>query len=273
MITHNLSIKTRHNSLNTKQIHILKMLYKFRFLTAPLLTHYKSLKSRHAMYRSLEILADQGYIGRRIEHNSNFQNKGIRYYLTPKGLSFAKEKFPISPHVRHAMYKNNSVSEDFIDRTIAIVRVYLAIRDCSTNTFHIFTKNELADFNYFPDPPLDLWLKRITATDKLPNDYLLEFVSDTPLFIIKKRIDALIEHFDSGLWEAETNTNYPAYLFVCNDGKIEQRLQDHFNKVFDSTGIVNLCVFTTTTKALFSSDKNTTAIWTNVTQPSSLKSL
>ncbi len=58
-----------HYPLNTKQLHILKLTYKFRFITAPLMARYLGLKSRHSMYEALERLVDRKYLGKRVDGN------------------------------------------------------------------------------------------------------------------------------------------------------------------------------------------------------------
>ena len=62
------TIKT-HYKLSEKQINLLIVIYKFRFVTALLLGQYKGITAQ-SMKRSLNILEDSGYIESQVyQHN------------------------------------------------------------------------------------------------------------------------------------------------------------------------------------------------------------
>ena len=62
------TIKT-HYKLSEKQINLLIVIYKFRFVTALLLGQYKGITAQ-SMKRSLNILEDSGYIESQVyRHN------------------------------------------------------------------------------------------------------------------------------------------------------------------------------------------------------------
>ncbi|MFI5270980.1 MAG: hypothetical protein ACHQT9_02970 [Candidatus Saccharimonadales bacterium] len=263
----------RHNALNAKQVHILKLTYKFRFITAPLLAEYKGLSSRHSMYMTLERLASQDYLGKRVDANTDFQNKGARYFLTPDSFKELRDKHGLSERTKFAIYKNKSVSEDYIDGYITVLRVYLALRNAYPDTFHIFTSTELMDYDYMPEYHPDLYLNRIKASKTGVNEYILYNLTSTQFYVFKKQFDKLLEHFDSGEWEAAVETDYPAILLVVSDGKQEKKLQEYIAKVMDNSGIDDLSIYTTTIKALLQKDIPNTAIWSKAQEPGVLTQL
>lgn len=55
---------TSTKQLTTQQLTILKIIYKFRFVTSDLIAHYRTT-SRIAAYKSLTVLHKSGYIERR----------------------------------------------------------------------------------------------------------------------------------------------------------------------------------------------------------------
>jgi hypothetical protein len=265
----------KYYPLNTKQLHILKLIHKFRFMTAPLLAQYKNLKSRHSMYMTLELLTQQEYLIKRIDRDVAFQSKGGRYYLARKSFKVLRDTQGYSKQSLHAMYKNNLVRESSVDIYIETIRFYLALRDSYPGTFHIFTRSELTDFSELPDPRPDLYLNSITASGDSSKEYLLYTFTDTQFFVFKKAFDAIIEHFDSDDWkeDVEDETDYPAVLIVCADSRLEQRVQQHIAAKLDNTGIDDLEMLTTSSKGLLNSNKANRTIWSDVLEPEVLVSL
>lgn len=222
---------TRYNALNTKQIHILKLAYKFRFITAPLLAEYKGLKSRHAMYVTLERLANQGYLLRR-KDDTPFNNKGIRYGLAAKGFKYLKE-VGVSNEALKPLYRNKDVLEEFVDHCVAALRVCLAIRAAHPDTFDIYCRTEMHDFEDFPQPRPDLFIRRKKPSKTKPNLYFVELWHDQPLFIAKKRLKNLINHYDTE-WPEET---YPTLLFILADERIAKNFQRYADSLLEDMGM------------------------------------
>jgi hypothetical protein len=229
---------TKHNTLNDKQLYILKLAYKFRFITAPLLAEYKDLKSRHSMYMTLELLAKQGYLLRR-KDNTPFSNKGIRYGLAPKALPILRAE-GLDEQVLHTMYRNKTVLEEFIDHQTTVLKLYIALRDPK---LHIFSKTEQYVFEDFPQPRSDLFIRHIKPLKSKPNLYFLELYHDQPLFIIKKRLKALIAHYDTE-WP---DPNYPTLLFVLADERTAKNFQKYADSLLEDMGMEEeIGVLTTT---------------------------
>ena len=218
----------KYNTLNDKQLYILKLAYKFRFLTAPLLTEYKGLKSRHSMYMTLELLAKQGYLLRR-KDLTPFSNKGIRYCLAPKALPILRAE-GLNDQVLHTMYRNKTVLEEFIDHQTTVLKLYIALRD---SKLHIFSKTEQYVFEDFPQPKPDLFIRRIKPLKTKPSLYFLELYHDQPLFITKKRLKALITHYDTE-WP---DSNYPTLLFVLANERTTQSFQMYAANLLEDLGM------------------------------------
>jgi len=262
---------TNHYPLNTKQLHILKLTYKFRFVTAPLMAQCIGLKSRHSMYEALERLVDQKYLGKRIDGNEGFTNRGARYYLAPKSFSILRD-IGLNQQVLKSMYKNKSVEISFIDHGVDVLRAYISLRAIYNDDFNVFTKSELGNYDYFPEPKQDLYLHRINKPTDEPWDYLFEIFVSTPTFIIKKRLAAYVDHFDSDYWQEVTKTAYPVLLVACPNPRVENTIRLHLIKTLDNMGIDELNIYTTTIEALISSG-GTKLIWSSVYDPKKLVSL
>jgi hypothetical protein len=251
---------TKHNSLNPKQTRILKLLFKFRYITPSLLLQYKEASSLSSLREALKILEDQQYIAKRYLKTYKLQGKGARYFLATKAIKLMRDEHDMDETSLHAMYKNKTVSEAFVDHHLDIFTAFMRISANYPKTFNVYTKYELGGLDYFPAPASDLYLSRIKPLEGSVNDYFLDIYTDTQFFIIKKRIEVLIEHYESGDWESKTKASYPTILFACPDSRTEIKLLAFVEKTLDNAGIDDLHVLTTTTKALLAPDKNGT-IW------------
>jgi hypothetical protein len=72
--------------LNTEQIQILEILYKFRFVSVAVLKEY-FIESNPGMnvFRRLETLEQQEFIAKRYFDNQRLLHKPVAYYLLPAG--------------------------------------------------------------------------------------------------------------------------------------------------------------------------------------------
>ncbi len=198
------------------------------------------------------------------------RGKAAEYYLSSKGITYLRDEQQLDKKVLHSFYKNKSVAQSFIDHNLDGAAVCVALRKSYPNTFEIFTKQEIAEYAYFPKVRPDIYLDRVTYADDIENEYMLEVFSEsTQLWVVRKRVLALIEHFDSGEWD-EAKTDYPSILLVLATKNAEKSLQAFVAKTLDDTGIDNLAVYTTTMEALNGSD---VAIWTDVQDTKELVSL
>lgn len=91
----------KHFRLNKNQLHILMLLFKFRFITIPLLTTYKNLKS-NSLHRVFAILVEEKYVHRKFDSSYNINRKPGIYYLSTKGMAALKGDVRINQATLHA---------------------------------------------------------------------------------------------------------------------------------------------------------------------------
>ncbi|MBQ68779.1 hypothetical protein CL689_01810 [Candidatus Saccharibacteria bacterium] len=247
-----------HYNLNAKQLHILTLLYKFRYATIPLLTSYKNLKS-NSLQRTLDILLEKEYIGRKFEPVFKIDRKPAIYYLSTKGIALLKDDPRFDPNVLHSYYKNKSISTAFMQHSIDTLAVFNALKRSYGDTYQIFTKQELSAFDDLPETKPDLYLRG-------DREYFITLSHDVQPFLIRKRLAEYITHSEEEGWSGGV---YPALLFVFADSNNEVRFLDFAKKSLESAGIDTdeLSIGATTIKAL--GDYRTSAIWTYARETSS----
>ena len=254
----------RRNKLNVKQLSLLKLIYKFRFVNADLVARHKGM-SRSAVNYSLAILLDQDLIGRRYGNSYRIAGKGAAYYLTPKALRLLKDSITLNEQVVRAIYKNKTVGEPFVDDKLTVMRAYLALRNSYPEAFNIFTPSELSGFSDLPEPKPSLYLSRKKSSATKHNDYVLDIIKDNRLFVTKIRVQQYIEHCESGKWG---EGDYPTVLLVLPDSRAEEKVLKTVESLLEDFDI-----YTTTIKALLGSNNSNKAIWSESFEPDELISL
>ncbi len=221
-----MSKQVKRYKLNAKQIHLLKLIYKFRFVTSSLMAQYKGISIAGCNY-AFKVLEGHELIARHFDKTYKLQGKAARYYLTNKGIKYLRDTQELDEQVLHAMYKNKSVTTSFIDHHITVLGAYLHFRDKYPDTFEVFTRSESRSFEDFPEPSPDLYLRRVRESDTMPNEYFLELHHDNQSFVAKKRLASLVENYEEE-WPDDT---HPTLLFALADARTEQNFQEHASKV------------------------------------------
>jgi len=242
----------KHYKLTPNQLHILILLYKFRFTTIPLLTAYKNLKS-NSLQRTFDILLAERYVERRFDRTFKIDRKPAIYYLSAKGIATLMTDPRFNSATLHSYYKNKSISNAFMQHTVDTLDAYNILMQSYGNKFEIFTKHEVAYFDDFSKTKPDLYLRG-------RKEYLIMLAHDTPPFLIRKRLIEYMTHFDEVGW---TNGDYPALLFVFADNRNEQRFLDFAHASLDNAGIeTNELLISTTTMRTLKHSTQANAIWT-----------
>ena len=218
------TIKT-HYKLNEKQINLLIVIYKFRFVTALLLGQYKGITAQ-SMKRSLNILEDSGYIDKRYNSSYKLQGKAARYFLSPKAIKLFKDNEDINQHSLNLFYKTKLLSEDACDSHIHTLQTYIDYRAKLTSNYTLKTKYELYKHEDQPDPPSDIYAR---SNIKQQSDIFIEIHNNSQAFIIKKRLTYLAEFI-----EENYEDNQPKVILITNKnnkkiGRIIENINEEYS--------------------------------------------
>jgi hypothetical protein len=213
--------KKHRQQLNNNQLELLEILNKFRFSTKHLISdYYNTTNPGTDIHRRLTVLEDLKLVAKRYESRYRLIGKSAAYFLTSKGVrALVTAEDPASPKALDikATYRNKTVGEPFIDYCLGVFSAYNLLSKYSG--IKLFTKNELAVFDYFPNPRPDLYIR---LADK---QYWLELcTSGQPLAAHIAKIKRYIEYASSGEWEA-TGTDLPTVLLLCDSSALKNRLR------------------------------------------------
>lgn len=216
----------KHLSLTKKQLHLLSLLYKFRFVTIPLLTTYKNLKS-NSLQRSFNLLLEENYIAKKYDASYKIDRKPAVYYLASKGINALKSDSRFHHAMLHAYYKNKSVSDAFIQHTVDTLEVFNRLVPRFDAEYELFTCQEVTHFDDFPETKPDIYLRG-------EQEYFIMLAYDLPPFVIRKRLQEYVTHYDEGVWAGEM---YPTLIFILASDTAARRFLLHANDVLESAGI------------------------------------
>jgi len=220
--------------LNEKQLAILHVLYRFRFATTDLLTKTLGTKDKGKMNRRLKVLVDQEYVGRKFEPEYHLRRQHASFYMLPKGMK-ALRSLPGAKYASsalHNIYKDRTASERFINHWLGVFDIACKLKARYGDRIRLFTKTELIQFEYFPKPLPDVYM-RLDAGDMEKQFFVDLLESSQPLFVHFRRVKQYIEYAEEGDWEDATGAELPAVLLVCDSSSLERKLARYVDNNLD----------------------------------------
>ena len=244
----------RRRKLNSEQLEVLKLLYKFRFGTNDLFAQYFGKKDRSFVYKRLKILYEQGLVGKRFDSSYRLLGKPAAYYLTPEGARRLQEALGSDVNIK-AIYKDKSVSEQFVERSLELSAIHNRLKGEYDDSLKFFTKTDLnrEDYDYFPQPLPDAYIR---LGDK--QFFLDIFHNSEPAFVAKRRVRQYIKYDEDGDW-AVTGTALPKVVAVCESQGLAKRVQKYMTKALGDAWPDSEVVFGFTVKSELMSDDR--AVW------------
>lgn len=254
--------------LNELQIELLQILYKFRFGNAKLIAQYQDQSIRNINVRLTNLL-EQEYIGRSYDSSYRINRRPATYYLLPKAIRLLKTNPELDPKGLHLLYYNHKAKLVFVNHCLRLFRMYLKLNEIYGEDLEFFASTELAEQQYFPRPLPDGYLT-FSGNHSEVSDCMLELLeSSTSLSRLRQRVNRYMAHHELGTCEGD----YPHILLVCDNIGLEREIQRHVAKTMDYRGILGLECYTTTIKALLSSNSRNKAIWSDAVEEDVLTSL
>lgn len=200
--------------LNSNQVRLLKLCFKFRFVSVDLLAEYLK-KDRSTIYERLYVLEKQGYIGKFYNKTYRLLQKPATYYLATKGIRYLRENTGLDHTTLRNFYKNKNASPELVSHCLLVNSILLAFKRQTGKRFDIFTKYEL-DRRIAPMAPPDLYLQ--SKKNGVPNYVLDIFVPGTFTWLLRKRIRQYQDY------AGQDEYRVPDVLFVAQNQSTLSRL-------------------------------------------------
>ena len=232
--------------ISSSQVKLLELLFKFRFMSVPLLSQYLG-KDKSTLYERLLVLGEQGYVRKAYDSSYRLPPRPATYSLAAQGINYLKNNNPDGRYSEAAlqnMYKNRSASAMLVDHSLDVFKLCLRLRSLYLDTFDIFSKAEMTKYTAFVRPRPDIYLRKNNKKkDGRSIHYQLELIeAGTMTWLIRKRINAHQAWFDENNeedWDFEDN--YPTLLLVCGNVSTEKRV----HRLVDEA-MLDFALYTTT---------------------------
>ncbi len=202
-----------------RQQDILILLYRFRFinrLQIQSLLHHKNTKSINTW---LKDLTDKKYTNRIINDQSKIHNTPAIYYLSLNGIKFLKTQSSCKTQYITKLYKEKTRSEQFINKCLFIVDIYLYLLNKYNTSSHFafYTQSDFTPKSLVKEIFPHFVFHKVESQPF----FVAEIISGTtPRFALRKRITNYIEFFTQGDWIKKEKA--PNILLICPDNKMKK---------------------------------------------------
>lgn len=214
--------------LTGQQQRVLKLLFKFRFVSAGLLADVIGIR-RVSVYEVLEQLVSKELVTKVYDPKFRIDRKPAYYYLNKSGVTAVRKIMDIKESVVHALYKNDEMTDDFVAHSMKLIQCYTVIAKYLPKDSAIFSKTEINRFKQFPKNRPDLYIR--TPDGK---EAIVVIADDKPQYIVRKRLDEIITHSEDESWEGD---DYPHICFVLKDNAAKYSFLYTTNKKLKGMGL------------------------------------
>ena len=248
--------------LTVQQQRVLKLLFKFRFVSAQLLGLVMGIR-RVSVYEVLEKLVGKGLVTKVYKNEYRIHGKPAYYYLNKTGVTTVRKLMDVKESVVHALYKNEEATEEFIEHCLKLTGLYTAIMPSLPDNSDIFTRTEINRFKQFPKNRPDLYVRTPDG-----HEAIIVLVDEKPPYIIRKRLEEIITHSEDEGWDGD----YPRICFVLKDGNAKNSFLYTTRKKLESMGFdeEEIYILATSLKAV---NEESRVMWSNALNPKKYISL
>ena len=206
--------------INLKQIAILILLYRFRFLNTKQIQKLLGHKDPSTVQGWLADLVQKQYVYSNYDRTKFGKNtKPSVFHLLPKAIQVLKEQEDCDEKELKKIYGEAERSEGFINDCLFIADMYLKLKDqvSKTTEVHFSTKVDLCGYDYFPDPLPDAYiaLKEKRKTDRY---FVLLLEEKAPKYSYMDKLKKYMDYLETNEWKSNTkNALFPSILVICPD--------------------------------------------------------
>lgn len=251
--------------LNKQQLRVLFVLYWYRFCTSKQIAVSLKRSDPKSIQNKLQILEDQELVSKRYDKSYKLAGRPAEHHITPKGARALETAQPdtTNPWATKSLYKNKTVSDEFLKHTITVTDVAQRLRALYGDKPRILPKSYMAKYSFYPKWTPDLHLK-IPARGETPTKHYFVDVWDgsKPFFVSVRKTKNYVNFKESGDWEADEP--YPAILAICEDAYTQKKLNRQMKRILDDSWDDELVFATTTRKQLDEAMKPTEKIWRKI---------
>lgn len=251
------------NKLNitSKQLEILQLLYRYRFLNRIHIQRFLNHKDPKRINAWLKDLTDRNITGRKYSRRIKENTKPAIYHLATKSHHILLNEANTDDRLLKRVYREKNRSERLVKHSLLLADIYFLLKeqaDKNHQQLHFYTPVDLLKHYYLPYKRPDAYIALETATET--KRYFLEIIDEgMPRFMIRKRVAQYFEYFEEGIWIERTGYDNPSLLIVCPNETILHFLKRHISQVLEEAADDLFCYLSL--KESFREGRTSSPIW------------
>lgn len=251
--------------LKPRQIEILILLHRFRYLSRPQIQTVLGHKTWAKVIIWLNDLTDQHYIYRYYEPKLAgkpaiycLDKASVRYLrklasLTPEQQGQAgvpnaeKDYLEITDSQLKRIYRDKTLSDTFREHCLFLADMYLSLqKDCrhfdSELTF--FTNTDIQYVKHFPIPRPDAYYVIKRPDDKIERYFLTVFDPMPPRMVLRRRIWHYCNYHEEHYWQKKRpDRRFPDIIFILPDDRSKRYVIRQAKTIIEKEWLENKITF------------------------------
>lgn len=235
----------QEKKLRKKQLALLKVIYRFRFASIPLLMTHEGQRHHESLRRRLDELVTLGLLARRTNNTYIIDRRPAEYTLTPAAIPVLRTMPGVGERELKQLYARATASERFVHRSLALLNIRNQLaRLYSKERLNFATKPQLNidEFDYLPTQLPDAFMTLDGETEQARHFFVDYFDDDISIGIHGRKISQYMRYEQSGDWQV-TGLPFPTLLIVCESVSLRQRAERRTRYLAREYGTaVNVCL-------------------------------
>ncbi|MDD3002477.1 MAG: replication-relaxation family protein [Candidatus Shapirobacteria bacterium] len=221
------------NKITKKQLEIITLLYRFRFLNRLQIQKLLNHKKISQINIWLKDLYDKKIIGRNYSNKLGDNIKPAVYYLKSKSKNYLNDQLEKDDKLMKRIYGEKNRSKKFINHCLLSADFYLNLKKSHmTEDVFFYTKIDLINHDYLPINHPDAYIA-IKKSKKIKR-YFWEIIDEgTPRFVIRAKIKQYLEYYNSNTWQEVTKHPFPKILILCPNDLIKKYLHSFIPRIME----------------------------------------
>lgn len=232
-------MKTQTAKLKDRQLQILMLLYRFRFLNRTQIQKLLNHKNHTLVIHWLNELVKTKHIVS--EFKRQLGNVPSVYFLGTNGRKELLNRTDIKQKLLKRVYQEKKASSSFKNHSMAVADVYLSLLTLvkkNNAKLSFYTTVDLTDLKYLPLPHPDAFfsIQQKVFTKRYFLDVFNPQVSEKWLY---KRVKQYFKYYEEQYWQDHNKNQFPEIIFVCFDEKTKKTLIKYIKKSLDYEENIN----------------------------------
>lgn len=232
-------MKTPTAKLKDRQLQILMLLYRFRFLNRTQIQKLLNHKNHTLVIHWLNELVKTKHIVS--EFKRQLGNVPSVYFLGTNGRKELLNRTDIKQKLLKRVYQEKKASSSFKNHSMAVADVYLSLLTLvkkNNAKLSFYTTVDLTDLKYLPLPHPDAFfsIQQKVFTKRYFLDVFNPQVSEKWLY---KRVKQYFKYYEEQYWQDHNKNQFPEIIFVYFDEKTKKTLIKYIKKSLDYEENIN----------------------------------